>query len=131
MSAPPGAGQGAGLTLTLERGRTLGVDRGFRLPALPGTPLSPRRLTAVYFDTRDHRLARLLQLPDPEDQPDSADQQRRPQVRQEPRIEGKARGEGIDPGGATPVADELLAPGIVLACLQRERIVRRPTALGQ
>ena len=58
MSAPPGAGQGAGLTLTLERGRTLGVDRGFRLPALPGTPLSPRRLTAVYFDTRDHRLAR-------------------------------------------------------------------------
>src|SRR6267142_81290 len=50
-----------------------------------------------------------------------------------PRLEitRKARREGVDPGRATPFADELLAPGVILACLQRVRIVRRPTALGQ
>src|SRR5882757_916672 len=46
-------------------------------------------------------------------------------------ITRKARPEGFDPGRATPFADELLAPGVILACPQRVRIVRRPTALGQ
>ncbi len=30
---------------------------GFRLPALPGTPLEPRRYSSTYHDTPDHRLA--------------------------------------------------------------------------
>ena len=46
-------------------------------------------------------------------------------------ITRKARGEGFDPGGATPFGDELLAPGVILAGPQRVRMVRRPTALGQ
>jgi len=58
VSDPPRAGRGAGLKFTIERERMLAVGPAFRLPALAGTPLSPRRLTAVYFDTRDHRLAR-------------------------------------------------------------------------
>src|ERR1700730_18640952 len=38
-------------------------------------------------------------------------------------ITRKARPEGFDPGRATPFGDELLAPGVILACLQRVRIV--------
>ena len=30
---------------------------GFRLPALPGTPLEPRHYSSTYHDTVDHRLA--------------------------------------------------------------------------
>lgn len=43
---------------TLERETKLSVDRGFRLPDLPGEPIKPRSLTSTYFDTEDHRLAR-------------------------------------------------------------------------
>ncbi|BFU94843.1 MAG: conserved protein of unknown function [Nitrospira sp.] len=42
---------------TLERETKLGVDRGFRLPDLPGEPIKPRTFTSTYFDTEDHRLA--------------------------------------------------------------------------
>ncbi|MDF0642474.1 MAG: CYTH and CHAD domain-containing protein [Nitrospira sp.] len=43
---------------TLERETKLGVERGFRLPDLPGEPIKPRTFTSTYFDTEDHRLAR-------------------------------------------------------------------------
>lgn len=42
---------------TLERETKLSVDRGFRLPDLPGEPIKPRSFTSTYFDTDDHRLA--------------------------------------------------------------------------
>jgi CHAD domain-containing protein len=43
---------------TLERELKLSVDRGFRLPDLPGRPLPRRTLTSTYHDTADFRLAR-------------------------------------------------------------------------
>jgi len=43
---------------TLERETKLSVDRGFRLPDLPGEPIKPQSLTSTYFDTENHRLAR-------------------------------------------------------------------------
>lgn len=43
---------------TLERETKLSVDRGFRLPDLPGEPIKPRLFTSTYFDTEDQRLAR-------------------------------------------------------------------------
>ena len=46
-------------------------------------------------------------------------------------IARKARAEGFDSGRATPFGDELAAPGVILACPQRMRIVRRPGAPGQ
>jgi CHAD domain-containing protein len=43
---------------TVERELKLDVERGFRLPTLPGRPLVPRVFVSRYFDTPDHRLAR-------------------------------------------------------------------------
>ena len=43
----------------------------------------------------------------------------------------KGSAQRFDPGMATPFGDELLSPGVILACVQRVRIVRGPTALGQ
>lgn len=43
---------------TVEREIKLNVDRGFRLPDLPGERIKPRSFTSTYFDTDDHRLAR-------------------------------------------------------------------------
>ena len=43
---------------TLERELKLSVDRGFRLPELPGRSLARHTLTSTYHDSRDFRLAR-------------------------------------------------------------------------
>jgi hypothetical protein len=43
----------------------------------------------------------------------------------------KAGRKRLDPGGATPFGDELLAPGVILACLQRVRIILGPATFGQ
>ena len=43
---------------TLERELKLDVEPGFRLPRLPGRPLTPRVFVSTYHDTPDHRLAR-------------------------------------------------------------------------
>jgi CHAD domain-containing protein len=43
---------------TLERELKLSVERGFRLPDLPGRPLPRRTLTSSSYDTADIRLAR-------------------------------------------------------------------------
>jgi CHAD domain-containing protein len=47
----------SGLTSSLERETKLSIDAKFRLPKLPGRPLSSRVLTSTYYDTPDHRLA--------------------------------------------------------------------------
>lgn len=46
-----------GLQETLEREVKLTAERGFRLPALPGTPLDARVFTSTYYDTDGRRLA--------------------------------------------------------------------------
>lgn len=43
---------------TIERELKFEVGPAFRLPELPGTPLSPRVFVSTYYDTPDHRLAR-------------------------------------------------------------------------
>jgi CHAD domain-containing protein len=51
------AGSLGEMKATLERELKLGAGPRFRLPNLPGEPLSPRTLTNIYLDTSDHRLA--------------------------------------------------------------------------
>jgi CHAD domain-containing protein len=46
------------LRKTIERELKLEVGSAFRLPALPGEPLSRRIFVSVYHDTADHQLAR-------------------------------------------------------------------------
>ena len=41
-----------------QQGRLkLRAAAGFRLPALPGTPIEPRHYSSTYHDTVDHRLS--------------------------------------------------------------------------
>lgn len=43
---------------TIERELKFEVGRAFRLPELPGAPLTRRVFVSTYYDTPDHRLAR-------------------------------------------------------------------------
>src|SRR4051812_26136947 len=45
------------MTDVQDRRLKLRAAAGFRLPLLAGTPLEPRRFSATYHDTIDHRLA--------------------------------------------------------------------------
>jgi CHAD domain-containing protein len=53
---PPAPGPGQ-MEATVERELKLEIGPGFRLPKLPGEPLTPRIFVSVYYDTADHRLA--------------------------------------------------------------------------
>ena len=55
-AAPEGYDQNSSLASTVERETKLTVDETFRLPRLPGMPLSRRVFTSTYFDTLDHCL---------------------------------------------------------------------------
>lgn len=46
-----------GLSSTIEREIKLAIEPGFRLPPLPGIPLTRRLLTSTYYDTPQYDLA--------------------------------------------------------------------------
>jgi len=55
--APAGYDQDSSLASMVERETKLTIDETFRLPQLPGRPLSRRVFTSTYYDTPDHCLA--------------------------------------------------------------------------
>src|SRR5215831_17060776 len=62
-SFPPFPAHGPGplearMKQAIERELKFDVGPAFRLPQLPGTPMTPRTFVSTYYDTPDHRLAR-------------------------------------------------------------------------